>query len=218
MRFLCQNISDLNDEERVACANNCTLVIEGHGKMRHKNGINIDTGEDDDENEDLLVDFTDKDSQLSSRRGAKTVSASHLKQCMHKNGGRKRKAEEGDGNENKDKDVNRARMDLQHSNGRRSGKGRGMKGGTRLQVKELDRVSEKFTHVNVEARETKIIVDLRITPLVRDFDFNMELDESGHVAGVHLVVKQEDRCLTDIASVDFVVKVEDQYPSNVESM
>eukprot|EP01018_Ginkgo_biloba_P020518 Gb_32393 [translate_table: standard] len=60
-------ISDLNDKERVGCANNGTLVVESHGKMRHGNGINLEEGEDDDESEDLLADFIDEDSQLPSR-------------------------------------------------------------------------------------------------------------------------------------------------------
>eukprot|EP01018_Ginkgo_biloba_P040512 Gb_33139 [translate_table: standard] len=217
----------------------------------------------------FLQDLCDRTYEITLQRGAKTVSASHLKQCVHRynvfdflreivnkvpdmggsdattgddrNGGRRRKAQEGDENESDDEDVKRARMGLHHGSGRgrgRSrGRGRGMRGGTsgrngiaaeKFEDEDLDlspehsdkqdRLSEKSTNVNVESRETKVTVGLRITPVVRDFDLNMELDESGDVASVQTDVKQEDQCATDIASVDPAVKVEDQYHSNIESV
>ena len=78
-----------------------------------------------------------------------------------------------------------------------------------------EKVSEIFTDVNTETRETKVAVNLGSTPVVRDFDLNMELDESGAVASMPMQpsVKLEHDP-SDIANVH-VVKEADEFPSDV---
>lgn len=226
----------------------------------------------------FLQDLCDRTYEITLQRGAKTVSASHLKQCVHRynvfdflreivnkvpdmggsdaatgeerNGGRRRKAQEGDENDSDEDDVKRPRMGAHHGSGRgrgRRGRGRGSRGGRngitveKFEDEDLDlssehsekqeKASEIFTDVNTETRETKVAVNLGSTPVVRDFDLNMELDESGvvasmpiqpavkpehhpsDVANVHVAVKEADELPSDVPSVQHPIKQEEQYPS-----
>lgn len=79
-----------------------------------------------------------------------------------------------------------------------------------------EKVSEIFTDVNTETRETKVAVNLVSTPVVRDFDLNMELDESGVVASMPTqpAVKLEHHP-SDAANVPVIVKEADEFPSDV---
>lgn len=228
----------------------------------------------------FLQDLCDRTYEITLQRGAKTVSASHLKQCVHRynvfdflreivnkvpdmggsdaatgeerNGGRRRKAHEGDENESDEDEVKRARMGAHHGSGRgrgRRGRGRGSRGGSsgrngitveKFEDEDLDlssehsekqeKVSEIFTDVNTETRETKVAVNLGSTPVVRDFDLNMELDESGAVASMPMqpsvklehdpsdignvhVVKEADEFPSDVPIVQPPIKQEEQYPN-----
>jgi len=170
-----------------------------------------------------------------------------------RNGGRRRKAQEGDENDSDEDDTKRARMGAHHGSGRgrgRRGRGRGSRGGAsgrngitadKFEDEDLElssehsekqeKVSEIFTDVNTETRETKVAVNLGSTPVVRDFDLNIELDESGvvasmpmqpavklehhpsDVANAHLAVKESDEFRSDVPNVQHPVKQEEQYPS-----
>eukprot|EP01018_Ginkgo_biloba_P022882 Gb_03801 [translate_table: standard] len=190
-------ISDLNDMEKAGCSNTSSLVIEAHEKMRHRSGINIEGDEDDDESEDLLTDFIDEDSQLPSR-----VSDSALTGTTSSG--------------------NWKHEEIQVCTEMVVGEEKLNKG---MEMKVLARMSRGLEWVytmavgedveEAEPRETKVTVGLRITPLVRDLNLNMQLDEMCDVTSVQSTAKQEDQCPTDIASADSTVKVKDQYPSNV---
>lgn len=69
-------VSYLLDKESAGCVGNGTLVIEALGKRSSGNGKSIEGGEEEDENEDLLADFIDEDSQLPSRVSNPTVKRS----------------------------------------------------------------------------------------------------------------------------------------------
>lgn len=98
-------------------------------------------------------------------------------------------------------------FDLSISDTTRRGRGRGTRGGAsarnciaaeKFEDEDLDlspehsdkqdKASESFADV-ADARETKIEVGLRSIPVMRDFDLNMELDESGDVASTQMTVK-----------------------------
>ncbi|XP_057829025.1 uncharacterized protein LOC131040186 [Cryptomeria japonica] len=212
----------------------------------------------------FLQDLCDRTYEITLQRGAKTVSASHLKQCVYrynvfdflreivnkvpdmggsdaatgdeKNGSRRRKAQEGDENESDEEDVKRAKMGAHCGNTRgrgRRGRGRGSRGSTsarndtvadKFEDEDLDlspehsdkqeRLSESLTDVNAEARETKLTAGMSASPVVRNFDLNMELDESGDVADVQPAVKQEEMHPGGLCSVHPAVK-EEQISSDV---
>lgn len=69
-------VSYLLDKEGVGCVGNGALVMETLGKRSSGNGKSIEGVEEEDENEDLLADFIDEDSQLPSRVSNPTLTRS----------------------------------------------------------------------------------------------------------------------------------------------
>lgn len=69
-------VSYLLGKGSAGCVGNGTVVIGALGKNNSGNGNFIEGGEEEDENEDLLADFIDEDSQLPSRVSNPTVKRS----------------------------------------------------------------------------------------------------------------------------------------------